>query len=455
MASTETGTTAEPWWSKLGIPRLTGNGKFVSAASIDSIGTGLIMAFTVVYFAKTTTVSLPAIGFAMTLARLLALPTSVTVGPLLDRYGPRRTAAAGNMISVVGYIGFLFVDAAWAIVLVAFLVQVGHTTFWTSNSALVALAAPEAVRTRWFGFVHALRNGGMGLGSALGALAFSLGDTAGLHGIAIGNAVSFLVAAVFLVSWHPPAHPAPAPAAPAADTAVADAGSGDAAEPAADKAAEQPVPVKASYRTVLRDGRYALLMAVNLTMVFAQMLLKILLAIYIIEALDRGAWLAGTLLTLCTVQVAVMQTMVSRQAERYRTTRALMLAALFNATAFGIFALLYISPDGIVVAGLFLAMIVFTFGEMVGFPVIDHLSVSMAPEHVRGRYLAVYQLSWTVGEIAAPTILTSLLVLAAVAPMVFLLVVSLLAIPLLMVLERGGGPSVKPATPAPAEPAKL
>ena len=60
----------------------------------------------------------------------------------------------------------------------------------------------------------------------------------------------------------------------------------------------------------------------------------------------------------------------------------------------------------------------------------------MAPSRIRGRYLAVYQLSWTVGEIAAPGLLTFLLAREAVLPMLFLLALSLLALPLLALLER-------------------
>ncbi|MFE3230290.1 MFS transporter [Nocardia sp. NPDC059228] len=121
----------ETIWQKFGIPRLKGNGKFVSASLIDSLGTGLIMAFTVVYFVRTTDVSLTAVGAAMTVARLLALPTSMVVGPLIDRFSARRTAAWGNLVSVPGYLGFLLAESVWQIVVVVFLVQVGHTSYWT------------------------------------------------------------------------------------------------------------------------------------------------------------------------------------------------------------------------------------------------------------------------------------------------------------------------------------
>lgn len=427
-------------WGRAGVPPLAGNGRFVGATAIDSLGTGLILAFTVIFFDRTTSVSLPAIGAAMTAARLLALPTSVVVGPLIDRFSARRVAAAGNLVSTLGYTGFLLADGAWTVLLVVFVVQVGHTAYWTSSGGLVALAAPESARTRWFGFVHALRNSGMGLGGALGAFAFALGDTRGLYLIAVANAASFLVAAVLLASWRPAHERSVAPARPA-----------EPALPASAASAQRDDPGPRGYRTVLRDGRYALLLGTNLTLVFAQMLIKILLAIYIVEALDMEAWIAGTLIVVATVQVAVLQTYVTRHAEGHRIARVIAVAALLNALAFGIFAALYVAPQAVVLPGLFVAMTIFTFGEILGLPAIDSLSVALAPEAVRGRYLAVYQLSWTVGEVAAPLILTFLLARAAVLPMLFLLVLSLLALPLLRALE----PRLPAAAPSPADAAPV
>ncbi|MEV4945526.1 MFS transporter [Streptomyces sp. NPDC053755] len=407
----------ETVWQRLGIPRLKGNGRFVSASLIDSLGTGLIMAFTLVYFARTTSVSVTAIGAAMTVARLIALPASLVVGPLIDRFTARRTAAWGNLVSVVGYLGFLMAHSVWQIVVVVFLVQVGHTTYWTSSSGLVVLASPEDRRTTWFGFMTALRNTAMGIGGALAAFAFTLGEGTALHAIVVGNAVSYVLAATLLFLWKPvrrePREPTTA------------AGAGGQAEQAG-----------ASYATVLRDVSYTLLIGVNATLVFGQMLIKVLLAIYIVDALDLPAWTAGTLIVVNAVQVSLTQTLVSKRTEGSRMTRVIMLAAVLNAAAFGLFAFLYTTPDAVTYAGLLLAMVVFTLAEVIAFPAVETLSVSMAPAHIRGRYLATYQLSWTVGEVAAPGLLTFLLARGEVLPMLFLLGLSLLAIPLLLVLER-------------------
>ncbi|MFD0347020.1 hypothetical protein ACFQ0M_15175 [Kitasatospora aburaviensis] len=69
-------------------------------------------------------------------------------------------------------------------------------------------------------------------------------------------------------------------------------------------------------------------------------------------------------------------------------------------------------------------------------PYSEELSVALADPGQRGRYLAVYQLSWNLGQAVAPGLLTLLLGHGAAWPWLFLLVVSLTAVPGLLRLER-------------------
>ncbi|MGO4750275.1 MFS transporter, partial [Streptomyces sp. 2MCAF27] len=185
-----------------GLPDLAGKGRFITANLIDSLGNGLVMAFTIVFFVKTTSLSLVAVGAALTAGQLLALPVPPFIGLLLDKYGPRTVVAAGNWISVAGFIGFLFSHAAWQIVLWQFVVQLGSTAFWMGNSPLIVLVARGVERARWFGFVRALRNVGVGFGGAASAVALSIGTVAGLRAIMVINVVSFAVAGWLVTTFR-------------------------------------------------------------------------------------------------------------------------------------------------------------------------------------------------------------------------------------------------------------
>ncbi|MFF3401881.1 MFS transporter [Streptomyces sp. NPDC002659] len=409
-----------------GLPDLAGKGRFVTANLIDSLGNGLVMAFTVVFFVKTTSLSLVAVGAALTAGQLLALPVPPFIGPLLDKYGPRTVVAVGNWVSVAGFIGFLFSHAAWQIVLWQFVVQLGSTAFWMGNSPLIVLVARGVERARWFGFVRALRNVGIGFGGAASAVALSIGTVAGLRAVMAINVVTFAVAGWLVITFR------------GADTSEA-AGAGPAEPKAAEpeQAAGEPTgQPSGGYRTVLKDTRYLRLVATNISFAFASTVITVLLAVYAADNLDVGSWIVGVLVVLNTVMVALLQTLASRWIEARRPARVLMLALLFNAAAFVVFGTLLVLPGWAVIAGLLIAMVLYSVGEILGSPPTSELSVVMAPEHLRGRYLGVYQMSWSVGGALAPALLTALLEGGAVLPWVFLTAISVLAVPLVLGIDR-------------------
>ncbi|GAA2833229.1 MFS transporter [Kitasatospora sp. CM 4170] len=409
-----TTATLPPLRDRLGLPKTTGRHRLVGAHLVDSLGTGLILAFTLVYFARTTGLTVAAIGAAVSTARLLALPTAIVVGPLIDRFGARAVAVGGNALSALAYGGFLAAGQVWQIVAVCLLAQIGHVSYWTSSTGLVVLASAEGERTRWFALVQTLRNTGMGLGGALGAVLVAGGGTGGLRALVVLNAASYLLAAGLLASWRP-----------------AGAERAERAEPTGPAGR-----ARGGYRAVLRDRRYLLLVAVNLAFVFGSMIISMLLAVYLTEGLHREAWVAGTLLVLNGVQVVLTQSAVARRLERFRPTRVVAAGAVLNALSFGLFALLAAAPGWIVTAGLFAAMFLYNLAETVATPYSEELSVALADPGQRGRYLAVYQLSWNLGQAVAPGLLTLLLGHGAAWPWLFLLVVSLTAVPGLLRLER-------------------
>lgn len=407
-----------------GLPGLAGKGRFVSANLIDSLGNGLVMAFTVVFFVKTTSLSLVAVGAALTVGQLLALPVPPFIGHLLDRCGPRTVIAAGNWISVAGFIGFLFSHAAWQIVLWQFVVQLGSTAFWMGNNPLIMLVSRGVERARWFGLVRALRNIGVGFGGAASAVALSLGTVAWLRAIMVVNVVTFALAGWLVITFR------------GADTSdAADAGPEE-PKPAEPERAAGGTAARPSGGGVLKDTRYLRLVAANISFAFASTVIRVLLAVYVGDNLGVGTWIVGVLVVLNTTMVALLQTLVGRWTEVRRPGTTLVLALLLNAAAFIVFGTLPVLPGRAAIAGLLIAMVLYTMAEILSSPTASELSVVMAPEHLQGRYLGVYQLSWSVGGAVAPALLTALLEGGASLPWAFLTAISVLAVPLVLGLDR-------------------
>ncbi|MER0477722.1 MFS transporter [Streptomyces sp. Edi2] len=167
----------------------------------------------------------------------------------------------------------------------------------------------------------------------------------------------------------------------------------------------------------------------------------VLLVVYAVNYLEVGAWIVGVLVALNAAMVALLQTLASRWIEVRRPVTVLVLALLFNAAAFVVFGTLLVLPGWAMIAGLLIAMVLYTAAEILSSPPTSELSVVMAPEHLRGRYLGVYQMSWSVGGAVAPALLTALLAGGAALPWVFLTAISVLAVPLVLGLDREPAPT--------------
>ena len=50
----------------------------------------------------------------------------------------------------------------------------------------------------------------------------------------------------------------------------------------------------------------------------------------------------------------------------------------------------------------YLVMIIITFGEMIVFPTNRVIATGFAPEYMRGRYMAIYDLGWTLPATIGP-----------------------------------------------------
>ena len=353
------------------------------------LGDGMFVPFAVVYFLKTTALPLPAIGLSLSIAGVLALPSVVVSGPLIDRFSSASMVITGNLVSAIAFTCYLTVAHAWQLVTFALLAAAGGRLFWTANLALVGDAVGAAERPRWFAFQSAARNAGFGLGGLLGAVAVAAGTPASYRLLAVANAASFAVAAVLVFGWS---------------RRGASFAPGAAARPGRSATA-----VKASlggYRAALSDRPFLLLAATNFLFALCMMALDVLLTVYLVRDLHQPAWLSGVLFTASTAVVAIGQTVVSRAMQPRPPARVLKLTAATWAASFLLLWALGAAPRPAVIPGTFAAVAVFTAAELIQGSTLNALVITAAPELWRGRYLAVYQLSWALGRAAAPSLLT-------------------------------------------------
>jgi MFS family permease len=106
----------------------------------------------------------------------------------------------------------------------------------------------------------------------------------------------------------------------------------------------------------------------------------------------------GFLLTSSAITVVICQFWVSRRVKNYPPMLMMALGSAFYVVGFSMFGfvgayILFIS-----------AIVLITVGEMIVMPVSQALAANFAPIDMRGRYMAIFSLAWTVPAMVGPTL---------------------------------------------------
>lgn len=353
--------------------------RFVAAIVADTVGSGLFMPLTLLYFVAMTDLSLVQIGSAVSLSALLTMPGAFVIGSLVDRFGPRRMMLAGNLVQAVGMMAYLWADSLLAVALWTALLNVGRQSFWGSFGNVVTAISAPGERELWFGFLQAVRNLGYSIGGVLAGIALQIGTDLAYQTVVVVNAVTFVVAFALLLDV--PDHRAVTP---------------------------EDAPVE-GWAVVLRDRAYLRLVLGQLGFVAGMMVLNFALPVYVAETIDLPGWVVGAIFTLNTVMVGLGQGLVVRRMTGQLRHRMMGLAQVGFVVSYVMFVAAGWLPVWLAVALMLLGAAVYTLGELVGGPVLSATAAEAAPEHLRGRYLGLFQLSWGIGGAITPVAFTWLL----------------------------------------------
>ncbi|MCL2734603.1 MAG: MFS transporter [Actinomycetia bacterium] len=195
------------------------------------------------------------------------------------------------------------------------------------------------------------------------------------------------------------------------------------------------------YRVVLSDTAFLGLTGANFLTALGYSALAVLFPLFIGGTLGEPQALTGAAFTVNTVLCALGGVAIAAFVRRRgaRRTRAAALGAVLFATAFaGLAVLAAIRPHAgwALPAVLFALVALYTVAELVHNPSSGTLAVAAAPEELRGRYMATYQLSWSLASVLAPSLFTLLEATDARLPWLVLTGTALTAAALLLSLER-------------------
>ena len=399
---------------------MPGERAMLGAMGVDAVGSGMYIPFSLVFFHHITGLSFAVVGAVLTAVGLAGMTALPLAGAAVDRYGARRVQLLLYGVRGTGFALYPFATSLPAFALVALGTAFGDRAFPAVQQSWIGEVASGADRDRLQAASRALRNGGLGAGALLASLVITLAGDRGFTAAAWLNAASFAVAALLVRRVRSTAGPTTPPPA----------------------AARKPQGGEnAGYRVVLADRAFLGLTGVNFLTALGYSALPVLFPLFIGGTLGEPQALTGAAFTMNTVLCAVAGVAVARVVRRSgaRRTRAAALGAVLFATAFAGLALLgTVRPHaGWAVGGLLFALVsLYTVAETVHNPAASSLAVAAAPEALRGRYMAAYQLSWSLASTLAPSLFTALTAADARLPWLLLTGTALSAAALLLRLER-------------------
>ncbi len=366
-------------FARLGFPALGSHRGFVTAIAVDALGSGVFMPLSMLYFLAVTPLTLLQVGAALSIASAVTLPIGPVVGAVVDRVGAKRVLLTGNALQATGFLAYLVTDSFAGVLGWTIVVTLGRTAFWGSYGNIVTAISRPGERERWFGFLGALRNVGFALGGLAAGAAIWIGTEVAFAAVVAINAATYVVA-----FWLLLAVPDPRPGR----------------EPGADPG---------SWRTVLADRPYRLLVVAQLGYSLPMMLLNLALPVYAVTVLALPGWVTGVVFTLNCAMVGLGQGLVVDAMSGRRRYRILIVTQVVFAASYVLFlgaSLLGVAAATVV---LVLGAVVYTVAELIGGPVLAATAAEAAPDHLRGRYLSMIQLSWNFSGAVTPVVFAWLL----------------------------------------------
>jgi MFS family permease len=352
--------------------------RLLGCVLLFEIGTGMTLPLVIVYLHDARGLSLSAAGLALSVMGAAGLVGTLAAGVTADRLGAGWTALAGLLVAAAGTAGFLFVHGVWSASLASGLQGAGFAVTWVGMFPLLIGAVEPSRRGDVLGTNYAMTNLGLGIGSTTAGVVLTIAPGS-FRPLFVADTVSYLVFAVLLA-------------------VLGQTRSRGRADPGSH-------PVRA-YRGVSRDSRLLAATGINLLLVVAgYSQITAAFPAWATGPAGAGQNVVGFAFAGNTWSIAIAQLPVLALLRRHRRTRAVAVTGLvFGASWLVVLAAGETSSRDLATVALVAGLVLFGLGETFLSPSLPAIVNDLAPEATRGRYVALYSLSWQAGPMIGPAI---------------------------------------------------
>jgi MFS family permease len=370
--------------------RIPGGARYTLSAAVESLTSGLLRPFVVIYAVTIGLDPLPA-GVALTAGMLVGLVAVPLAGRWIDTGALRAPSIAALLVRATGAGCLVLFHGVAGFAIGAVLIGVGTQVAPPANNALVAALAGVRHRAAALAAARSIRNAGLGAGALL-ATALVAGGPGVIGRLSLGMAAGCALGAAVLATVPVRRADAPAVARPGAERPPVGTGA-----------------ARGGLRTV------TVLALAGIPFAFYADVLEIALPVTLVQTLRASpAWSSGIFVGN-TVLVIALQVIVVVRLSR-RSNRAVL--AVSGLVLAGSYLGFWLGAAHGGLAGIMLiaaAAVPYTIGEILYTGSSVPLVIESAPPHLIGRALARWQLGYGLARAADPVIITGLLSIGATA----------------------------------------
>lgn len=346
-----------------------GSRALVLAELLSTVGSGMFITGGVLFFTEAAGMSIGWASLLLMAGGSFGFLMTVPIGHLADRFGPREVSIillAARAVATGSLVYFHEHAMLWV---AAMVMLVGDRGLGATFGALTAaVGGPERVRVQ--GYLRAVTNVGMSIGSTIAAPFLAVGGVAGYEALMMTLAVVLVLATLTM--------PAVRRVRPTGHR-------------------------KAPITMAIRDRRYVRVTVLHSVLSLQYEMLSYALPLWVVYSTDAPHWMIAVLITANTALAAAFQVPVS---DRVRTIDDAVVAGKRCGVIFVFSTALLVSThysSGMLTIGLLVgAILVHTWGELWQASSAFLLSFELAPDNAHGQYQGVFALGRGIRRAIAP-----------------------------------------------------
>ncbi|CAL9604502.1 hypothetical protein SUDANB120_05510 [Streptomyces sp. enrichment culture] len=367
------------------------------AQLLDRVGTGVWAASSVLYFTFVIGLDAGRLGLMVGAGAVAGIAGSPLAGHLADRFAVRPMLIACHVVRLLALCALLATTRYEVLLLLVALTQLGDRAAKTLEMLFATRVAGER-RGTYLALSRSAANAGYAIGAGIAALGLAVGTRGAYEVLILGNALSFLVAALLVGRTREPR------------------GHGRLVAPAGEEAPPAGAAADRVGGSPWRDRGYLRFVVLDIPMNLDDSLLNVGLPLWLIHHTDAPHALVPAVLAVNTVLTVLLQLAVS--ARVHQPEQAARAAGWYGLAVLGACVLLALTPARgawAASAALMAAAVLVTAAELVRSVTSWELAVSLAPREARASYLGVAGISPSVQKAVGPLLLTGAVMAAGPA----------------------------------------